>query len=262
MKLYLFILVGLFVFASCEKVIDIGVDDMEAQMVIEANYDAVNELVTVKISKTRNVFGTSVIPMVTGALVEIADESGNVEVLNEIQDGVYELTGYSPIYESNYNMKVTVNGEIFETNAYLPEVVELDSLFTVLEPASLFGAEGHVLYMAFNDPPGNNFYRAIRIINSDTLPTLEGRFLFDDSFSEGNYQEVPFFSSRYEIGDTLSVELRSYSEESYIYYVELFAIATDNGQSAAPANPNSSWSNGALGHFAAWGFDKKTIVVE
>ncbi len=258
----IYIVFFLFSFMACQKVIDVDVSDMEAKYVIEASYNATEEVVSVRITKTRNVFGTSEIPVVEGAIVRIQNEEGEEEQLLELGNGNYELTNYAPSFLTTYKMIVLIDDEEFEATAFLPEVVELEELIVIFDEGSLFTSEGYVVFMGFTDPPGPNFYRAVRIVNGDTLTRLGEQFIFDDSFSEGNYQTVPFFSSRYEIGDTVTVEFRSISKESFRFYSELFAIAGDAGQSAAPANPVQSWTNDAVGHFSAWGADVKTVIIE
>jgi hypothetical protein len=140
--------------------------------------------------------------------------------------------------------------------------VQLDSLTQEWVPASLFGPEGYIVFMNFTDPIGPNYYRAVRTVNDTLFDRLSQQFIFDDSFSEGNTQTVPFFSTRHVVGDSVAVEFRSLSEASYRFYSALFDLAGDGGQSAAPANPPSNWSNGAIGHFGAWGSDTKSIVIQ
>lgn len=250
-------------FFSCTKIIDVEVNDSEPRLVIEANYDATNERVKVSLSITKNVFEGGVNPVVTGATVEVSDVNGITTPLIDQGDGTYLLENYVPIFESNYSLSVIVDGEAYQSTTFLPSIVELDSLSQVFTEASLFGKAGYVVFMNFKDPAGlPNFYRAVRNVNGEPLVQLGEQFIFDDTFSEGNTQTVPFFSTRHEVGDSVSVEFRSYSEASYNYYSQLFAIAGDGGQSAAPANPISNWSNNALGHFAAWGSDTKYVIVE
>ncbi len=258
------ILFGLFlsIATSCEKVIDIEVNDSEPQPVIEANYRADQERVEVKISETRSVFSAEEFPVVTGANVEIIDASGTASPLTDQGDGSYLLENYSPDYGSEYTMQVTIDGTVYESSDLLPDLVPVDSLTQDFEEASLFGDEGYVVYVNFTDPSGPNFYRANRVVNGDSITSLGQQFLFDDSFSEGNNQAVPFFSSRYEVGDSIKVSLLSYSEKTYNYYDELFEITSNNAQNAAPANPTPVWTNEALGNFAAYGADEKTIVIE
>lgn len=260
---YIFLALAIGSFFSCTKIIDVEVNDSEPQLVIEANYDATNERVQVNLSITKNVFEGGVNPVVTGATVEVSDVNGITTPLIDQGDGTYLLENYVPIFESNYSLSVIVDGEVYQSTTFLPSIVELDSLSQVFTEASLFGEAGYVVFMNFLDPAGlPNFYRALRNVNGEPLVQLGEQFIFDDTFSEGNTQTVPFFSTRHEVGDSVSVEFRSYSEASYNYYSQLFAIAGDGGQSAAPANPISNWSNNALGHFAAWGFDVKYIIIK
>jgi hypothetical protein len=261
MRYFVLISVVIIGLMSCEKVIQINVGNIESKLVIEAVYNASEERVDVKLSMTKDVFGAGVNPIVTGATIEIIDDAGNISLLTDQGDGSYLLTGYAPVFTSSYNMRVTVDGEIYEASTFLPNVVELDSLSQIFVEASLFGEAGYVVFMNFTDPVGPNFYRAVRTLNGERLARLGEQFIFDDTFSEGNVQTVPFFSTRHVPGDSLAVEFRSYSKESYKYYTELFALAGDGGQSAAPANPTTNWSNGAIGHFAAWGSDTKYIVI-
>lgn len=260
---YIGLVLALGAFMSCTKIIDVEVNDSEPKLVIEANYDATSERVQVNLSMTKNVFEGGVNPIVTGASVEISDFNGVSTPLIDQGNGTYLLENYIPIFETNYSISVNVNGEVYQSTTYLPAVVALDSLSQVFTEASLFGEEGYVVFMNFTDPAGTpNFYRAMRNVNGEALNSLGDQFIFDDTFSEGNTQTVPFFGSRHQDGDSISVEFRSYSEASYNYYSQLFALVGDGGQSAAPANPVSNWSNDALGHFAAWGFDLKYIVIE
>lgn len=252
----------LLTFPSCQKVIDLKIDDTEPKMVIEAKYDAVKEEVLVKLSKTINVFSAEDFPMITGAVVQIFDGNGIATPLTDQGDGTYLLQNYSPVYNTMYSIKIDVDGEVYEASDSLVPIVPLDSLTTELQPVSPFSDGGYVVFMHLTDPIGPNFYRAIRKINSEYRTELGDQFMFDDSFTEGNSQQVPLFSELYQVDDTVQVELISYSEKSYIYYQELRAIASGSGASAAPANPSSSWSKEALGHFVTFGYNTKTIVVK
>jgi hypothetical protein len=247
---------------ACEKVIPVDVSDVEPMLVIEAVFDAAQERVDVKLSMTKNVFEAGANPVITDAVIEIEDENGSVTSLVNQGDGSYLLLNYSPQYESNYTMRVSRGGEQYEASAFLPAVVQLDSLSQEWVPASLFGPEGYIVFMNFTDPIGPNYYRAVRTVNDTLFDRLSQQFIFDDSFSEGNTQTVPFFSTRHVVGDSVAVEFRSLSEASYRFYSALFDLAGDGGQSAAPANPPSNWSNGAIGHFGAWGSDTKSIVIQ
>lgn len=263
MKYIKFLYFSLFtILLSCEKVIDLNVNDIEPKLVIDAEYIASEDLVKVKISQTKDVFSGGDFTFISGAQAEIIDGNGVPTSLTDLGDGNYELTGYVPTYNSGYTMKVTYDGEIYESSDFLYTPVNLDSLTAVFQEESLFGSEGYVVFMNFTDPNGPNYYRAVRFEDGEELTEQGEQFLFDDGFSEGNQQSVPFFSERYDVGDTVAVEFRSYSEKTYSFVSELLGIAGESGQSAAPANPNSTWTNDAIGNFAAYGYDLKSIVIE
>lgn len=258
---HIYLLFALVIF-SCEKVIELDVNNIEDKLVIDAEYIATENLVRVKLSETKDVFSAEDFTFISGAQVEIVDANGVPSSLTDLGNGIYELTNYTPVYNSSYTLKLIYKGEIYQSSDFLNAPVELKTLISDFEEESLFGAEGYVVYMNFIDPNGPNFYRAVRYVNGKKLTNLGDQFVFDDGFSEGNEQIVPFFTDRYEVGDSIAVEFRSYSEKTYTYVSELFDIAGDSGQSAAPANPNSTWTNGALGNFAAYGYDLKSIVIE
>jgi hypothetical protein len=261
-RIFIIGFLALFAVIGCEKVIDLEITDAEPQVVIEANYDAVKEEVKVRLSKTTGVFSAADFPAIGGAQVEVIDEAGSVSLLTDQGNGEYLLQNYVPNFETTYSMKVTIDGVLYESSDLLPNVVPIDSLTQQFEESSLFGDEGYVVYTNFTDPTADNYYRANRIVNGDSLISLGEQFIFDDGFSNGNSQAVPFFGTRHQEGDTIVVQLVSYSEHSFDYYNQLFDIAGESGQSAAPANPEASWTNEALGHFAAYGYDIDTIIIQ
>lgn len=262
LKVFTLFFAGVFVFTSCQKVIDVEVEDADENIVIDASYNANNETVKVKITRSLPLFGGFDFEPVNGAVIQITTPDNNVHVLSELGDGVYEYENLAPIFNDNYVMNASIEGLDYEATAFLPNVIPLDSLSQEFIEASLFGDEGYVVFMNLTDPGGENYYRAVREVNGDTLSELEDQFLFDNTFTQGNSQTVPFFGSRYEIGDTVIVRLQTYNEAAYQYYSDLLSLAGDNGQSAAPANPRSNWNNEALGIFNAYGYDEKTIIIE
>lgn len=259
--IYIFALL-LLLTTSCQKVIDLPVNDTEPKLVIEGKYDAIKEEVSVKISKTINVFSADDFPIVTGAQIEIYDKNGVATPLVDQGDGSYLLENYTPTFNAEYTLKVNVEGETYEASDTLMPVVELDSLTTELQPSNSFTDGGYVLFMHLTDPVGPNFYRAIRKVNGEYKKEVGDQFMFDDALTEGNSQKVPMFSELYQVEDTVQIELVSYSENSFEYYQELKAIASNSGASAAPANPSPTWAENVLGHFVAFGYDTKIKVIE
>jgi len=261
-KEFLYVFVVLLLTVSCRKVIDLEVNETEPKMVIEANYDAVKEEVLVKISKSINVFAAENYPAITGAEVQIIDENNVATSLVDQGDGTYLVENYTPIYNSSYKMVIEADGTTYKASDSLPSIVSLDSIEPEFQEENLFIDSGYVLFINLTDPLGPNYYRVIRNENGEYADEAGDLFLFDDGLTEGNAQRVPLFANLYQPGDSISIELISYSEHSFKYYQLLSDIANGSAQSAAPANPTYSWTNKALGHFATYGYDTKYIVIE
>lgn len=248
-------------FSSCQKVIDLKVNDAEERLVIEALYDANKEEVLVNVSRTINVFSKDGIPRVTDALVKIINETSNISIpLVNNGDGSYILNNYPPEFNSLYTVVVEVDGvEYFSSDTLVP-VVPLDTIIGEYEPITPFGP-GYATYLEFEDPEGPNFYRAISTVNDTLRDKVGDLFLFDDGFTSGNTQKIPMIFELFQEGDTLKVDLVSYSEKSFEYYLGLMGAAGGSTSSPAPANPPQDWSDeNVLGHFTAFGYSSKTII--
>jgi hypothetical protein len=57
------------------------------------------------------------------------------------------------------------------------------------------------------------------------------------------------------------VQLISLDSAVYEYYKTFTELVNTNPGSAAPANPNSNLSNGALGYFSAWSSDTMSVII-
>jgi hypothetical protein len=115
----------------------------------------------------------------------------------------------------------------------------------------------------FQDSVGvQNYYRVL-IAKNDTLYNKAfDYYIFDDKIRDGQYIDAPLFTTFFKPGDTVNVELLSMDAGVYDYFNTLSEILTsDANTSAAPANPNSNFNNGALGYFAAYATSKKSIRV-
>ena len=84
----------------------------------------------------------------------------------------------------------------------------------------------------------------------------------DDENTNGNYIDIPLFIRSFEIGDTIDLSLLNIDEKSYDYLLTLNTIIGNGQPSAAPANPNSNFSNGALGYFAIYNGETKQIIIK
>ena len=81
-------------FSSCEKVIDVDLNDTEQKVVIEGSILRGDTLQRVRITKTQNFDESTAPPTVDNAVVTVIDNLGNAAVFTSVGNGWYELTGY------------------------------------------------------------------------------------------------------------------------------------------------------------------------
>ena len=267
MRLIIYITSVVVLFASCRKVIEVDLNEVETKTVIEAELkEGINDF-SVNISKTISYFTDESIPQIKGAIVTITDASGIKTSLIDNNDGSY----LAPIFEAIPNQKFLLNvelpsGEIFEATSFLPNVVPLKTIKLEYQEGSLFFEEGYEPYTVFNDPlDETNYYRIILTKNGERGDSLEEVILLDDKFTNGNEIEFPLFSERLQLGDEIGIELISLDKDTYDYYETLISIAAASGgggDSAAPANPTTNLNNNALGYFGAVSSSSKTAIVQ
>lgn len=249
-------------FNSCQKVIDVDLNDASEKIVIEANYNATDSVVIVNVSYTSSFFDTYTPSLVNDAFITITDGLGITTTIPSIGNGKYQLSNYIPTEGMTYTISVTHNSVTYVG------LSELKPALTMLEPRTeflevgFFGEEGgYLVFFKFQDPLGiGNYYNVITTANDTIYNKANELVLGDDELTDGNLVERPVFFGYYEVGDTVSFELQAINKEVYDYYVELQTIA--GGQSsAAPANPTYFWSNDALGYFSAYYYTKNGVKI-
>lgn len=248
---------------SCQKVIDVDLNEVNSQVVFEANYTAEDSTVRVRVSITSNYFDASASPTIDEASVTIIDQAGNATAVPNVGSGMYVLTNYAPQFNTTYTMTILYNGTLYTAKCYLQQPVQLDEITYDLAP-DLFGFEGgYFVYMRLQDEPGIlNNYLVVLTRNGDEMDDLTEMFQQDDKFTDGNFIERPLFGGDFfDLGDTIEMELRSLDQTVMDYYSELISIAGGGG-GAAPANPTSNWDNKALGCFNAYGNHRRSVVIQ
>lgn len=261
MKKYIYILLMVLLF-GCEKIIEVDLNDVRPAIVIEGNLIA-NELrASVKISKTANYFGLSEPEKISGAKVEINNNAGRVFKLSETEKGLYENDYVFPEYGETFNLTVEFDGEIYEASSTLNPPVRIDSLNYYYNEGFAFIDEGYYLYTQFADPPvTSNYYRLKVYKNGNYKNNINNFILFDDRFADGKSLKIRIVQRVFKAGQEATVELISLDKGAYEYYKTFQELISINPGSAAPANPTSNISNGALGYFSAWSSSSKSIVI-
>lgn len=258
--LYIFIMALLAM--SCEKVIDIDLNNAEPQIAIEATLlEGTNDFTT-KISKTGNYFGGTPAP-VSGAIVTLNNGTTS-SVLTDNNDGTYSLPSYLATENTTYTLTVVDEGKTYEAVSTMPTVTNLDTLGFEFRASSAFRDSGYRCYLVFQDDLSiDNYFRGIVTVNGEQTKGVDDLYVFDDSFINGNYVLIPVFGERYNYGDSLTVDMYSLNKAGYDFYNTLNQIVDNSGGgNVAPANPETNWNNGALGIFITAGVSTKKGVVK
>lgn len=247
---------------SCQKVIDVDLNEANPKLIIEANYTAEDSTVRVKITYTSNYFSNEESAKIDDAVVTITNQSGTSQNLMSQGDGEYLLENYSPQFGTTYTMTVVKDGITYSADSYLAPTVQQDDVIFEYMEEGFFGSDpGYLAILSFLDPEStSDYYMAVVSKNDTVRGTLDQLILQDDLFTNGNYIQRPLFNEFFEIGDSVGIELRTINKKVYDYYLEVQSLYV-NQESGAPGNPEYYWSNDALGYFSAYGVSRKGAVV-
>lgn len=263
MNRFIYLACLFFLFSSCEKVIDVDLNEVNPAIVIEGDLCFSEELVKVMISKTGSYFGGDSLQKVGGATVYLEDQVLNKRTsIEETAQGVYMKNGVVTHPGHVYTLFVELEDITYSASSALSPAVPIDSLSYEDYKGAAFFEKGYRLFLYFSDPPEKKNYYRIKLYNNGLLLNgVNDLIVFDDRGIAGKAIQVRLRGQIFEEGDTARVEFLSLDEDVYEYFASLRALNNINPGSPAPANPPSNFSNGALGYFSAWSHDSKTIII-
>lgn len=260
----LLLLLIIFIFPGCQKVINVDLNEAAPRIVIEGVINDRRGPYTVLISKSGSYFNQPFLPLVTGAQAIITDNSGIIDTLREIDSGIYITSKIRGIPGKTYTLKVISENQEFEGSSTMFSHVNIDSLTLVKGEPQRFNIGGNQnenpleIHCFFRDPLEKNFYR-IKVFRNDSINTQNYR-LFDDQYTNGQITELRVTHAT--AGDKYRIELYSLDSKTYGYYRTLEdLIFTNPFFGSTPANPDNNLSNGALGYFGAFAVSSKTITI-
>lgn len=262
----LFLVLG---FTACTEVIDVDLNDANPVLVIEGNLNAGTSAAEIKLTRTRSYFAAEDAEFVNDATVTL-DVDGNTTTLTPQGNGLY--ADLVPVLAGQtVTLTVDDGGEVHTSIAEVPVLVPLDSLTQEeVEANSLFDG-GWLVDVNFADPAGmENFYR-VKIYENDTLyDAPEDIQITDDLFFDGLETELTlfyFFQAADSIegtpADVVRIETSNITKGTYNFYNTLTDIVVNQGggSTAAPGNPTSNISGGALGVFNVFQSDTLEIII-
>lgn len=259
----MFIIIASALFASCEKVINVQLNEAEKKYVIEAVVTDQPNSATVTLSQTKNFEDDNSFNGISGAQITIADNNETPVKLTETSAGVYAAPAFTGKPGHIYKLNVIINGQVFTAASTMPSLVPIDSIY--VSERNIFGDTRKFATIIYNDPSGKgNAYRYIQSVNGVKEKTI---FVRDDDLSDGRTITRTLFyfngddSAAMKTGDNLQVEMLCIDYPIYKYWYSLTESSTGDNQSATPANPVTNIEGGALGYFSAHTVQRKTLVV-
>lgn len=245
--------------SSCEKVIDLKLENTEPIIVIDGGISDINENQVIRISKTYNFTEPNKFNGITGAMVVLTRPNGSTLNYNEVTAGVYQSARFRGVPGSKYIVNVTVEGKTYTASSTMPAKVQLDSL--TFKQFNFFGDINTYVAVNYSDPIGTpNQYRYILKFKGK----IEEDRVSEDRFNNGNkVSDVIFYKLDQVVpGDSLHVDFQCIDYNVYRYFYSLGQTTGAGGPPVAPANPVSNFNNGALGVFNAYTSSKRITVIK
>lgn len=255
-------LITLFTFTSCEKVIELDLNDAETQIVIEAVISDFNNENYVKLSKSANLSDSTNGVKITDANVYVTDQNGVNFQFTHQGNGYYTNNDILTSEQQTYFLTIEYGDETYTSEVTTTSKNNIDYMYT-------FGYEdlstdvpndsSYLLFFSFlDDASEENYYRVRLTVNGVKSESL---YLGDDALANGSSISAPLFADFLSKGDTALLELISLDAASYEYY---YTISNTEGGAFAPtpANPVSNIEGGAIGYFAPLLVDTMTFVVQ
>lgn len=247
---------------SCEKAIDLKLKDNVLKYVIEGVITNEPGKCKVLISETKEFSDDNQFNGISGAIVKI-ENKGNTIVLTETSKGTYETTAINGMPGQTYTLTVRIGDQEFKASSTMPEPVPFLDL--TLKAAD-FDSTRTTPMVKFKDPlEVQNYYWFQQYVNDKIQKQYK---VMNDEFTTGREvndyivftNDTKNHALDFKKGDRLSVEMHCIDPHVYTYLYSLYGAAgADNG--AAPTDPLSNISGGALGFFSAHTVERKTIVI-
>jgi len=257
-----FILISI---VSCEKVIDIPLENADQKMVIEAPLSNLKDRSYILISKTGNVYEESNFEKVSGANVTITDKDNVVHTFLEdgIDTGKYVDTTFVVGENNIYKLNIVAEGQTFTSECMTQTLTPLNYVapvkFETPQSTPQNPDSTNLVFFSFDDNGSEaNYYRFKVYKNGAYTNNL---YLGDDKLINGQTFEQPFFSDNFDSGDTVDIEMQNIDKANYTYFYSLSNAQSSGPFSASPANPVSNIEGGALGYFGCYLLDTMSMII-
>ncbi len=272
-KISFLILLSLFVFTSCQDVIDLDVPDGDIQLVVDGWLTNQEGEKQVLLSTTANYFNNTETPRVTGALVVLHNTNGAVDTLGEKEPGVYITEFVGQVGETYHIYIRTTAGDEYQSNPEeLRPVPAITDIFYEYKEETIFEDEGYYVSINTNEPLGvGDHYRWKQYVNGEFLNEPFDLLYASDEFVDGNpILNFEITTDPLELGDHYRIQQLSISEEAFEFFTQLqlqtafIGSLFDSPPAALDGNivRLGQTEKKALGYFGVSAVSDKEIVIK
>jgi len=252
-------LLAILLFASCEKVIQVDISQKEEVLVVDAVISTLPNQSIIRLSKTKPLFEKAEYVQVSQAEVIIKSSTGEVFLMEETDDGMYQNPNLIGREGVEYRLEVNWEGYRIEAKSEMPYTVPIDSLEIVVSQRGFSGNDetSYSLKVHFSDPGNMDNYYRFDVFNNDSL--YSGFIVSNDLYYDG-LQTYQFLRNQdIHALDSITVQISSIDQVNYSY----FSVLRQSGSpfNIAPGNPNTNIKGKAVGYFGAYAQNRKSILI-
>jgi hypothetical protein len=253
----------LFIFFSCEEVIELDLNEASPRLVVEGWIHNQPGPYKIRLSLTTSYFDTAAPPAVENAMVIISENDSFTDTLNHQAKGIYVtrkiLQGKAG---ATYRLIIMYQGKIYEAISTMKPVAAIDTLTYRYKESTLLNEAGYFVSIYFQEPPTQgDYYRWIFYRNNKVYRQHDEMYARDE-FVNGNYIIFEFNRHIVQQGDTVRVEMWSVDKAAYDFFRALDEV--DNSGDlfdTPPGNAKGNISQGAIGYFGASSIASKEIII-
>lgn len=261
-KINLYLLLFL-LFSSCEKVIEIDLNEAKPRIVIDGKIDfmEVDSMGTASIFLhwTSSFYELNTFKTIDNAQVKITDQNGHTHNLDFTSNGYYMTNS---IEKGNigdeYQLEIIYNGKTIHSTSSLVRSVKIDSLTYTVDNFGPHQANGYTVSCHFTDPAGEVNYYYLKIMIDGEYN--HGYYITRDDAVDGQTISYPFFRNLIVDSSNVQVELYNIDEVAFEYF-KVLTMQDQGGMSTAPGNPLSNIEGDAIGLFRVSYKDVQNIAV-
>lgn len=250
-RLLLSLLALLAVLTGCEQPFTGELPTIDNTLVIEG-YLTDADTGYVRLTTTRAFTDNSEEETISGALVVLEDNLGNLDTLQEVEPGFYvpDTANIRGVVGRSYELRVTHAGQTYTAQDTLRRTAPIDSVQVNFFEGDIFDDPGYALTLYTQEPAGQGDAYRWRFFRNGQPFEDAALFVQRDEFVDGQVLIFEFTGTwLYEEADTFAVQQLSLSEAAFLYYFDLIQQSDTSPFTGPGYSPRSNIRGGAFGFF-------------